>query len=147
MMMVHVRSFHFDDEKQVVALWKTCGLIVPQNDPQQDIRRKMAFQPDLLLVAVHRDRIVGTVMAGYDGHRGWINYLAVDPLYQKKGIGRLLMEHAEERLQLLDCPKINLQVRAANHRVTGFYKHLDYQMEDVMNMGKRLAESTDHTNG
>ncbi|MBN2104685.1 GNAT family acetyltransferase [bacterium] len=136
---MNIRPFQSGDEKRVIALWQACGLIVTQNDPNQDIQRKLAFQPDLFLVAVRCDQVIGTVMAGYEGHRGWINYLAVDPNYRGEGIGRLLMEYAEAQLKAMGCPKINLQVRAANRRVVDFYKTLGYQVEDVVNMGKRFS--------
>ena len=82
----------------------------------------------------------GTVMAGYDGHRGCVNYLAVDPAYQGQGLGRLLMREAERRLLAAGCPKINLQVRTSNEDAVAFYRHLGYHVDDVVSMGKRLID-------
>ncbi|MFC1569356.1 GNAT family acetyltransferase [bacterium] len=105
--MIHIRRFHSNDEEQVIALWKACQLIVPQNDPNADIQKKIEFQPDLFFVAVNKNHIIGSVMAGYEGHRGWINYLAVHPSHQDQKIGRLLVEYAEMKLKELGCQKIN----------------------------------------
>src|SRR3954469_10928890 len=104
---MHVRPFDPADEDAVVALWHRCGLTRPWNDPHRDIRRKLAVRPDLFLVGVLGGAVVGTVMAGYDGHRGWIYYLGVDPEYQRRGFGRLLVGEAERLLRAEGCPKIN----------------------------------------
>ena len=133
-----IRSYHPADEADVITLWKRCNLVVPWNDPQRDIALKRAWQPELLLVGTLDERIVATVMIGYDGHRGIINYLAVSPEHQRSGFGRRLMEEAETRLRALGCPKINLQVRTSNIAVTSFYERLGYKMDDVVNLGKRL---------
>ena len=133
-----VRPYHESDEDAVVDLWRECGLVVPWNDPHRDIRRKLRVQRDMFLVGLVDNRIVAAVMAGYEGHRGWINYLAVSPSCQKKGYGRLMMDEAESRLRKLGCPKINLQVRTSNTGVIDFYKALSYAIDDVVSMGKRL---------
>jgi ribosomal protein S18 acetylase RimI-like enzyme len=135
---IGVRSFEARDEEAVVALWEACGLVVPWNDPHQDIASKLAFQPKLFLVAVSGEKPVGAVMAGYEGHRGWINYLAVDPELQGTGLGRVIMEEAERRLRELGCPKVNLQLRGSNHGVIAFYQALGYRIDDVVSLGKRL---------
>jgi ribosomal protein S18 acetylase RimI-like enzyme len=122
----------------VVQLWTDCGLVVPWNNPHHDIQRKIDVQPELFLVGCLADKIVATVMAGYDGHRGWINYLAVHPDHQHTGIGRRMMEAAEIRLQAAGCPKINLQVRCTNTKVIEFYKKIGYTLDDVVSFGKRL---------
>ena len=110
------------------------------NDPGKDICRKLHAQGELFLVGLLGDRLVATVMAGYEGHRGWINYLAVGTEYRNRGFGRRLMEAAESRLRELGCPKINLQVRSSNHAAVTFYKHIGYAIDDVVSMGKRLEE-------
>ena len=120
-------------------MWKDCRLVVPQNDPEKDIRAKTEFQPDLFLVAVSNSHVVGSVMAGYDGHRGWINYLAVCPELQKKGIGRRLMLEAENRLKALGCMKINLQIRESNTGVIQFYRCVGFSNDHVVSFGKRLV--------
>ncbi len=132
-----IREFRTADQQPVIALWERCGLIRPWNDPQRDISRKLNVQPELL-VGVLDKNIVATVMAGYEGHRGWINYLAVAPEQQRQGLGRHMMREAENRLRLAGCPKINLQIRRANTDVTAFYNALGYAVDDVVSMGKRL---------
>ena len=136
--MPQIRIFRDADGPQVIALWEACGLVVPWNVPKLDISRKVDFQPELFFVAEEGDRVVGTVMAGYEGHRGWVNYLAVSPSFQRHGLGRELMGLAEEKLRALGCPKINLQVRSSNQGVIDFYKELGFQVDDVASLGKRL---------
>src|SRR5262245_37133406 len=109
-----IRPFDPADEAAVIALWQRCGLTRPWNDPRKDIARKMAVRPDLFLVGEIDGVIVATVMAGYEGHRGWVNYLGVDPERRREGLGRAIMERVEELLRESGCPKINLQVRASN---------------------------------
>src|SRR5262245_7976272 len=107
---MEIRPFAMADEEAAVALWRRCDLTRPWNDPHRDIRRKVRVRPDLFLVAVVDGAVVGTVMVGYDGHRGWINYLGVDPDHRRRGLGRALMAEAERLLHAEGCPKINLQV-------------------------------------
>ena len=133
-----IRPFAAGDQEAVIALWQDCGLVVPQNDPTMDIRAKVRFQPDLFLVALLNARLAGTVMAGYEGHRGWINYLAVDPDHRRKGIGKALMRAAEAALCALGCPKINLQVRRTNAAVVAFYHAMGFSEDEVISLGKRL---------
>jgi len=124
----------------VVQLWRDCNLVVPHNDPHKDIQRKRAVQADLFLVGLEDSRIVATIMAGYEGHRGWINYLAVAPERQRAGLGRQMVTEAERRLHRLGCPKINLQIRRTNAGVIAFYRQLGYAEDDVVSMGKRLEK-------
>ena len=133
-----VREYRESDEEAVVALWQACDLVVPWNDPRKDISRKLTIQRDLFLVGTLGSRLVATVIAGYEGHRGWINYLAVDPEVRGRGYGRDLMAHAETRLKNLGCPKINLQVRSSNVGAIAFYERIGYSIDDVVSMGKRL---------
>jgi ribosomal protein S18 acetylase RimI-like enzyme len=135
---LQIRPFRSDDRQTVVRLWEKCDLVVPQNDPAADIACKLQVQPELFLVGVMDTAIVATVMAGYDGHRGWINYLAVAPWHRRKGIGRRMMTAAEDKLRLLGCPKINLQVRQSNAAVIEFYRRLGYSIDPVTSLGKRL---------
>jgi ribosomal protein S18 acetylase RimI-like enzyme len=133
-----IRPFETADEDAVVALWVACGLTRPWNDPRADIARKRADSPELLLVAEEEGVVLGSVMVGYDGHRGWINYLATHPSRQRGGIGRALMEAAEERLAALGCAKVNLQVRDENEAARGFYEAIGYGQDPVLSYGKRL---------
>jgi ribosomal protein S18 acetylase RimI-like enzyme len=137
---MHIRPFQPQDESAVINLWQRCDLVRPQNDPHKDIARKRAFQPDLFLLALENDTIIGTIMIGYEGHRGWINYLAVDPQKRLQGIGRQLMNEAEQLLRARGCPKINLQVRTTNKEVLAFYRALGYAVDDVISLGKRLEQ-------
>lgn len=133
-----IREFQSEDEHAVVALWQQCDLIRPWNDPGKDIARKGNVQPDLFLGGVLDGTIVASVMAGYDGHRGWINYLAVAPGMRRRGFGCAMMREAEHRLRDTGCPKINLQIRQANAAVIAFYEALGYTEDAVVSMGKRL---------
>jgi ribosomal protein S18 acetylase RimI-like enzyme len=136
---MNIRPFLLADEDAVIALWRRCQLTRPWNDEHKDIARKLAVQPDLFLVGTLEDRVVATVMAGYEGHRGWVNYLAVDPGHQRRGLAKALMSEVERRLLALGCPKINLQVRASNPSATAFYTSLGYVQDDVITLGRRLV--------
>ena len=133
-----IRSFAAADEPAVMALWQACGLVRPQNDPRKDIARKLRVNPEWFLVGEEDGRVVATVMAGYEGHRGWINYLAVEPDRQRAGRGRALMAEAEGLLRAAGCPKINLQVRPDNPAVIEFYRKIGFAAEGTISLGKRL---------
>ncbi len=135
---MEIRSFQESDEDEVVELWERCALTRAWNDPRRDIARKLRVQRELFLVGVLEARLVATAMAGYDGHRGWVNYLAVDPRVQRRGLGRTLMGEVERRLETLGCPKINLQIRHGNGAVLSFYAALGYAEDAVLSLGKRL---------
>jgi ribosomal protein S18 acetylase RimI-like enzyme len=135
---MRIRPYERGDEAAVIALWRECGLVVPHNDPVADIRRKLEVGPEMFLVGEVDSCLVASVMAGYEGHRGWINYLAVAPSLQGNGNGRQIMEHAEQLLRERGCPKINLQIRSTNQRVIEFYQRLGFAIDDVVSMGKRL---------
>ena len=133
-----IRPFTLSDKEAVVEVWRACGLTHPNNDPHQDIARKMKVDPEMFLVCEIDGKIIGTVMVGYEGHRGWINYLGVLPEYQGQGLGRELMDRAEAMLVERGCAKINLQIRATNTRVIQFYEGIGFKVDEVMSMGKRL---------
>ena len=135
---MNIRPFVESDEASVIALWHACDLTRPWNDPHKDIARKLAVQRDLFLVGTQDGRVVASVMAGYEGHRGWINYLAVSPDARGHGHGRALMRHAERLLLERGCPKVNLLVRSTNTGVIGFYRSLGYAVDEAVAMGKRL---------
>ena len=137
-MNLEIRPFDLHDEDAVVQLWTDCGLVVPWNNPHRDIQRKLKVQADMFLVACLNGKIIASVMAGYDGHRGWINYLAVHPQHQRAGIAKRMMDEVEGRLQAVGCPKINLQVRSTNAAVIEFYKRIGFKADDVVSLGKRL---------
>jgi ribosomal protein S18 acetylase RimI-like enzyme len=133
-----VRSYLPPDREGLVRLWSVCGLVRPWNDPDRDIDRKLARDPENLLVVEHDGELVGSLMVGYEGHRGWVNYLAVHPDHQGRGLGRKLMERAEELLGKLGCAKVNLQVRSSNEAAIGFYRRIGYSVDDSVSMGRRL---------
>lgn len=138
MTAVRIRPFVSTDTEPVVALWREAGLTRPWNDPYQDIARKLTVQPELFLVAHDGDAIVGSVMAGFDGHRGWLYYLATASTRRGEGIARRLVETAEEGLRALGCPKVELMVRPENIAVHEFYARLGYEPFDTWITGKRL---------
>jgi len=126
-------------EEELIRLWERCSLIMPQNNPLADIRSKLDFQPNLIYIGILENKLIASVMVGYEGHRGWINYLAVEPEYQKKGIGRSMMTFTEKILKELGCPKINIQVRDTNKNAIDFYKKTGFSVDNVTSLGKRLC--------
>jgi ribosomal protein S18 acetylase RimI-like enzyme len=135
-----IRSFEERDEPAVTALWRAVfPADRPWHDPAEDIRRKRAFQRELFFVAELDSVVVGTVLGGYDGHRGWVYHLAVSPAHRRRGIGSALLGHVEEALRRVGCPKLNLQILAANSGVVAFYERLGYRVEERISMGKPLG--------
>ena len=135
---MHIRRYEELDENAVIALWHECDLVRPWNDPHKDIARKLAVQRDLFLVVEHNGAVIASIMAGYEGHRGWVNYLAVSKEYRGRGVGRELMAYVEARLLELGCPKLSLLVRSTNAAVLEFYAKLGYQRDEAVPLGKRL---------
>jgi len=139
-----IRPFEDADEPAVIQLWNRCGLLRPWNDPHKDIARKKRVQRELFVVGTIDGQIVTAAMAGYDGHRGWINYLAVDPAHQRQGLAAALMAHLEGKLCAMGCAKINLQIRRDNPEAIAFYERIGFVEDAVVSYGKRL-ESDDET--
>ena len=149
---MRIRPFEEADRPAVVDLWRRVGLYRPWNDPDRDIDRKLADSPWGMLVGVEESApaeatgpagecIIATMMVGYDGHRGSVFYLAVDPAHQGQGLGTALMDHAEAMLLERGCPKASVSVRAANLAVVAFYEARGYQVEDsahAVTLGRRL---------
>ena len=136
---MQIRAFTPADQQAVVQLWKDCELVRPWNDPAKDIARKLSVSPELFLIGTNgQGLLMATVMVGYDGHRGWINYLAVHPSHQRQGHASQLMQQAEQLLTERGCPKLNLQVRAGNEVVIALYESLGYTDDKTVSMGKRL---------
>ncbi len=138
-----IRAFQMADKATLVSLWQLCELTVPWNNPYKDIARKLKIQPELFLVGVQNSLLIASVMGGYDGHRGWINYLAVHPDFQGQGYAQQMMKSVESELRKIGCPKINLQIRSGNAKVMKFYQKLGFTDDRVLSMGKRLEE--DHS--
>ena len=132
------RDFESADTACVAKLWQECGLTRPWNDPVKDIERKLTDQNGAFWVVCQGSVVVASVMIGYDGHRGTINYLAIAPELQRSGIGAELMRRAEAFLINIGCPKMSFCVRKDNHAVLAFYDRLGYVADDVHFLGKRL---------
>jgi ribosomal protein S18 acetylase RimI-like enzyme len=133
-----IRPYADADQANVVALWQACALTRPWNDPLKDIARKQGVQPEWFLVGELGGAVIASVMFGYDGHRGWMNYLAVAPEHQGQGHAKALIAQGEALLLAAGCPKISLLVRRSNTQVLGFYEALGYGQDDVVSLGKRL---------
>jgi len=133
-----IRPYADADQAQVVALWQICELTRPWNDPVKDIARKQQVRPEWFLVGELDGQVIASVMFGYEGHRGWMNYLAVAPQHQSKGYAQALIETGEALLLAAGCPKISLQVRSSNAKVIAFYQSLGYAQDEAISLGKRL---------
>ena len=135
-----IRPATSNDRSSVIALWE---LVFPDdpphNAPPKVFDAKFALKDDLLLVAVERDEIVGTTMAGYDGHRGWLHKVAVLPQYRRRGIATALVNHAINALRVIGCTKVNLQIRATNTDVRTFYEALDFEVEERLDMARHIG--------
>jgi ribosomal protein S18 acetylase RimI-like enzyme len=135
-----IRPFQDDDRAGVEELWANVFADDPPwNAPALMIEKKLRVQPELFLVATAGMGIVGAVLAGFDGVRGWIYHLAVTPEWRRRGVGTRLVRAAEAGLSRIGCPKVNLQVRAGNYEVVSFYRKLGYETEERMSMGRRLG--------
>ena len=135
---MNIKPYHPDNQQAVINIWQACNLVVAWNDPVKDIQRKMLVDPDLFLIGELSEDIVATVMGGYEGHRGWINSLAVSPEHQRKGYARAMMQQVEVLILQKGSPKINLQVRSNNIDVIHFYQAIGYDIENAVGLGKRL---------
>ena len=128
--------------QQVIDLWAVAfGRGTGHNEPALSIDKKLAVADGLFFVAVADDRVIGTTLAGYDGHRGWLYSVAVDPSCRASGVGTDLVRHAERALAALGCTKINLQVLGTNSAVVDFYRSIGYAVEDRISMGRRVEEN------
>ena len=141
---MEIRVFRHDDFEEVITLWERCDLLRPWNDPEMDIERKLNHDPDLFLVAEVAGEVVGSIMGGYDGHRGAAYYLGVHPDYRGRGIANALISRLEKKLIARGCPKINLMVRGDNDAVISMYEKLSYEMQDSVLLGKRLIEDQEY---
>ena len=136
-----VRAYNPRDQQSVVELWATVFPDDPPwNEPRDVIQRKSSVQPELFMVCEIEGRVVGTVLAGFDGVRGWVHHLAVLPELRRRGLATRLMRAAEQGLTNSGCPKLNLQVRATNSGVVAFYQSLGYAIEDRISLGKPLGQ-------
>jgi ribosomal protein S18 acetylase RimI-like enzyme len=141
---MEIRVFRQDDFEEVITLWERCDLLRPWNDPEMDIERKLNHDPDLFLVAEVGGEVVGSVMGGYDGHRGSAYYLGVHPDYRGRGIANALINRLEKKLIARGCPKIQLMVREDNDAVIAMYEKLGYEIQSITSLGKRLIEDQEY---
>jgi ribosomal protein S18 acetylase RimI-like enzyme len=125
------------DADAVIALWEACGLTRPWNDPARDFALALGSEASTVLVVREGDTLAGSVMTGFDGHRGWVYYLAVSPDHRRKGLGRTLMAAAEAWLRARGAPKIQLMVREENEAI-GFYEALGLERQKVVTLGRFL---------
>jgi len=142
-----IRTFRPDDATDVIDLWRECGLIVPWNNPQTDINRKYTDSAQMFFVGELENELVASCMAGYDGHRGWIYFLAVKSSQRRKGLASILVRHVEAKLVKLGCPKVELMVRKTNNTVISFYKSIGFDPDPVIVLSKRLIEDEKHDFG
>lgn len=138
--MFIIRQYIDTDLEDIITLWEACDLTRPWNNPEIDIFRKIAQKDGLFLLAVKDEQLIATVMGGYDGHRGWVNYLAVHPHYQRNGIATALLQQLEKRLIAIGCPKLQLLIHKENMEVQNFYEQLGYEELEVICLGKRLIQ-------
>jgi ribosomal protein S18 acetylase RimI-like enzyme len=129
-----------DDRIAVIALWRACGLTRPWNDPDADFYRAIEWPGSAVLVLREGDGIAASVMVGFDGHRGWVYYLAAAPDHRRRGLGRQMMAAAEDWLRGRGAPKIQLMVRTDNDEALGFYDALGLTRQDVVTLGRFLDE-------
>ncbi|HEY0756072.1 MAG TPA: GNAT family acetyltransferase [Ktedonobacteraceae bacterium] len=138
--LFQLRTFTMGDYEQVVDLWRRTGIRVGPSDSREGIGRRLRRDEDLFLVAITRqEHVIGAVLGGFDGRRGWVNHLAVEPTLQEQGIGKALLERLEVRLRAQGCIKLNLLVAGDNTGVLGFYKKQGFQSSDVVFMEKWLS--------
>jgi ribosomal protein S18 acetylase RimI-like enzyme len=140
---MRIRCVVESDTEAVVALWREVfpeydEPTRPQRDPRANIARKLSFADGLFWLAEESARVIGTAMAGYDGHRGWIYSIGVAPTLRRQGHGRALLTHAEAQLRALGCPKINIQVLSANESALRFWRSAGYELDHVVSLGRRL---------
>jgi ribosomal protein S18 acetylase RimI-like enzyme len=141
-----IKPYSSEYGNAVISLWVKCGLLRPWNDPRKDIDRKQKINPELFLLGFVDGKVVASVMAGYEGHRGWMNYLAVDPDHQGNKLGTQIIAEAQKKLETMGCPKINVLIREDNMGAVKFYESAGYKIDNVTSMGKRLVDDceTEH---
>ena len=139
-----IRIFQQDDYDEVIALWERCELLLPNNDPELDIERKLNHSPELFLVAEIGSEVIGTVMGGYDGLRGAAYYLCVEPDYRGRGIANALLNRLEKKLTARGCPQIDITIRDDDDLVIGMFEKFGYDSQDAVCVSKRLIEDQEY---
>ena len=139
-----IDTYQDGDEAAIIRLWQECGLVVPWNNPLTDIARKVADSPQLFFTGRIDGKLEASCMAGYDGHRGWIYFLAVANSEQRKGFAAQIVAHVEAQLIELGCPKLELMVRDRNREVIAFYQAIGFNLDPVRVLSKRLLQDELH---
>ncbi|UFJ41153.1 GNAT family acetyltransferase [Brevibacillus humidisoli] len=135
-MSIAIRSFAMSDYEPVIRLWCRAELEISRSDSYEQIQKKLQRDPELFLVAVEGNKIIGAVIGAYDGRRGWVYHLAVDSDEQRKGVGYAMMKELESRFQAIGCEKVNLLIEPNNAQVQGFYERLGFQSDELIFMEK-----------
>ncbi len=133
---MNIETFDLKDKQSVIDLWDRCGLLTDKNNPGEDIIRKMDHSPELFLIGRENEKIIATIMGGYEGRRGWINFLCVSPDARRSGYGERMVREIENRLFALGAPKINLQIRHSNAAAIKFYEAIGYADDLVFSMAR-----------
>ena len=142
-MLLTVKSAGAEDEQAVVALWRACDLVASYNDPVADFRfAKAGACSDVLVAVDSTGEVAGSVMVGHDGHRGWLYYVAAQPTLRSKGVGRRMVQAAENWLRQRGVVKVQLLVRETNTKVVGFYEHLGFEVAPRVVMSRWLGETS-----
>lgn len=141
---MEIRVFRQQDFEEVITLWERCDLLQPCNDPERDIERKLSHDVSLFLVAEVGGEVVGTVMGGYDGHRGSACYLGVHPEYRGRGIANALLSRLEKKLIARGCPEIQITLREDNDALSGMCERLGYEHAHSITLAKRLIEDDEY---
>lgn len=137
---MRIESFSLQQYEDVIQLWQRAGLQLSCSDTREGLRKKLERDAELFLVAMNEEeRMIAAVMGSYDGRRGWVNHLAVDPDFQGQDIGSRLMDELEKRLANIGCEKINLLIEPTNHGVQVFYNQLGYERDELIFMEKWIA--------
>ena len=137
----NIRNASISDSQEIIDIWQEANLIRPWNDPISDIKICLDNKTSTILLLCNQIQILGTIMVGYDGHRGWIYYLAVKGKFQNKGFGRKLIIEAEKWLADKNVNKVNLMVRNSNKSIISFYQNIGYKDDDVVTLSKWFNDS------
>lgn len=140
---LEIRPFEIEDTDGVLAVWTSVGMMREGRNQRDDIQKKLRHSPDSFFIGVCEGVVAAAVIAGYDGHRGWIYRLAVRPEFQRRGIGSAMVEHAESWLRQQGCPKMKLQIEPQRADIVEFYRKLGFETQELINMSKPFRTAAD----
>ncbi len=135
---MEIITYREEFRQEMTELWRVCGLLVRGLNYEKEIDLKTKDQKDMIVLGIENGRVIASTMIGFDGRRGWLNYVAVHPEFRSIGIGGMILKHAEEILKNMGCPKVNLLVRKSNSGVVEFYEKEGFEINDVICMHKKL---------